>query len=361
MKYTLLLIVVFNSFHAFGQYIYKRNMYGNMEVYETFNGTDVPRGQPIASIERNLYGDFVLKTNEQNAKTNLSDPYSRKPNYESYRSTPYQRPILTDLNILNVVVPPISNNVIRNKTSYDTRFSDAKNLFEEDALRYNEQVQSFKNLFKKIIDKPKKIRDGWHEVISFSDPTVLNNVLRRLGKSTKADYELNSGYCFVQSNKVVNMVVKDKDGCEETRNLLNYEIKLSSQISNCLAVISTKDYFHDMPHEVYFVNSMIDSNEVISNPCPNGFTFTTKNIFKNLMILISNNPISNSGLEGNASPCERIFILQATNNNLQIFLEPGQYYFYAQEYDDGASNKRWKGSFSVLVNQMSGTQLVSEN
>jgi len=276
---TFLLTLIINLSFSQSSVVYKRNPFGELEVYQSQGG--LPTGSPIYKIKKNVYG--YLEVENVDASTN---PFTKKPDYANYNNfKPYQLPakeIFTTLEVLN------------KRTEYDQLITNPNTSINSTASQLLKDAQTFMqnrsviatnllNFYNSNVEFPKKLKDGWYDVTKISKYTP-NETEQRMG--FKEGNEFTIGICKVVSNRI----------SEYYENINLFDLKtgfvfqkinldVASTVNNCKSTYRTKN--ENQYNTIYFLDNILDSAKQIESPDFGYYTINTANNFNSQNLTMS--------------------------------------------------------------------------
>lgn len=274
----LLLVILGRTSFSQGSIVYKRNVFGELEVYESQGG--MPIGSPLYKIKKNVWG--YLEVENLSASTN---PFTKRPDYSGNSFNSYQLPakeIFQTLEVLNkkteydqlVKTPASSNNPGTQKL-----LSDAQTFMQNrSAIATN-----LLNFYNGNIVFPKRLKDGWYDVTKIVkfDPGQGEEAM-----GFKPGNDFTIGVCKVDNNRIVeyyeNVNIFDlKDGFVFRK----IDIDIVSPVNNCKSTYKEKNGKEYL--NVYFLDNILDSAKRIDDPQFALYTINTASNFNSKDLLLS--------------------------------------------------------------------------
>jgi hypothetical protein len=255
MKFLLTILMLMTTLIGTSQktYVYKKNYYtGQTEVFESLGG--VPIGMPILKMKINIWGYLELEDlNVQQTVKPTVNPWSRKPNLESYKFTPYMedyKGILETLQVLNDRFE--SQNVARMQTtSQNTSWqSDWLKKLAEEANNETRLAKQRQDFFKKFANPPARLEDGWHFCESYYDSDFGKLDVQ---KGTKIFYFLAK----IKNDRIDSLY----QTLTPSGNIFTkVNILQGGGVVKCESLIKTEE---GAPvYELYFLNGLLDSTSI---------------------------------------------------------------------------------------------------
>jgi hypothetical protein len=170
---TSLLALLINFGYSQSSVVYKRNAFGELEVYQSQGG--LPTGTPIYKIKRNVYG--YLEVENVDASIN---PFSKKPDYSSYNNfKPYQLPVKEIFQTLETINKRNEYDYVNtitdfsNNTKFQQELKEVQQIIEKEDL----VAKAFFKFYSSNVSFPKTLKDGWYEVVNIYDMKAVANVV----------------------------------------------------------------------------------------------------------------------------------------------------------------------------------------
>lgn len=260
---TSLLAFLLNNGFSQSSVVYKKNLFGELEVYKSQSG--LPIGPPIYKIKKNIYG--YLEIENIDVTTN---PFTKKPDYSKYNSfKPYQLPVKEIFQTLETLNKRYELDYITSNSNSNTSSNNSK--YEEELRTYLKNrsniANSFLSFYNSNISFPKKLSDGWYDVIK----------IYKLENPETSNYKY--GICKVNFNKVVeyyeNINIFDIKSGSVFQKI---KLELVSPINSCKSTFKAAD--DGKYYSLHFLDNILDSSKQISNPNYALFSIYTSNTSK---------------------------------------------------------------------------------
>lgn len=292
MRTFLTLIFITNFLICFSQnsYVYKRNAFGVLEVFQSQYG--LPMGNPLYKIKKNVFG--YLEVENLNTSQN---PYTRRPDYSSYVTQGYNLPtkqILETLETLN------------KKQEYDYVNSNAfqaQNKNNNYLEKINEEVQKVQddrnnmattllNFYSSNISFPVSFKNGWYNVVELYK---MEGIPQR---NIPAGLNYMYGVCKVADNRIVEYYQNSSNSSIKDGYVFQkIKLDLSSPVKNCKSTYKTVDGLYN---SIYFLDNLLDSSIQIENPQFSFYSIYVGSNFKEYSLLIQiwrNSTITNQDMQ----------------------------------------------------------------
>lgn len=272
--FLFLFIFQIVSVHSQTSFIYKRNVMGEIEIYQgSQNG--VIQNNPIGVFKRNSWGFLQLDLKGNNNFTQDIDPFSSRPSIKAVN--PYLAPVAQILNTTNSYFDLLKANQKRGSlqdeemTNYGNKV--IKNWYES----FQSTSRSMRSFYQGFTEKPKSITDGWHNVYIISKvDSYMKNALKN--PLSAVDSIGVSGFALVKSNKIVMFWQQEMDFAQYTVR----DIFVGGRVQDCKAVIKEGNEFK----EFLFIDYLLTEKPLDEIPKMSAVTFTFPSNKKDAYILI---------------------------------------------------------------------------
>ena len=255
---TALSLLIFKIAFTQSSVVYKRNAFGELEVYQSQGG--LPTGSALYKLKKNVWG--YLEVENLKASTN---PFTNRPDYSAYSTyNSYQLPtkeIFQTLDVLN------------KRTEYDKLIANPNTNNNSNTSELLKEAQTFMqnrsaiatsllNFYNSNVEFPKNLKDGWYEVTKITKNTQ-NEASRELGFKDGYDYTL--GVCRVANNRIAEYyeninLFEMKDGFVFQK----INVDIMSLITNCKSSYRAKN--ENEYSTIYFLDNVVDIERQIPNP-----------------------------------------------------------------------------------------------
>lgn len=253
-------------------FIYKRNYSGEIDVYSKQNG--VIQALPIGTFSRNVYGYVEFKSRETVFYKQSNEQVDLPPKIEPI--VPQFESVTSVVNTLNVYLNLIKIQSQQKKQS-EVGINNLKTLFS----KMNMDYMNLTDFYNQLSEKPKEIRNGWHNITVTSNPNEAGIIL-----NNKKMVEV--GYALVKSNKIQDIILCD---WSNGMNFSNPPIITSNSITECKSFYKRKNSASTDLCEVYFLDYLLDSNSSATVPPLGKCTFTiSPSIPKAVVGIFKQNP-----------------------------------------------------------------------
>ena len=268
--FTILALTVFQVSFSQNSFVYKRNPFGVLEVFQSQGG--LPTGAPLYKIRKNIWG--YLEVESLNAAAN---PYTRRPDYSSYITQGYNLPtkqIFETLEALNKrsEYNYITSNKFQAQYSRNSEIDKIIKDYQAMAQQSNNVATNYLNFYNSNISFPKELRNGWYDVVGITKQDGIPEA------GIKEGLSYNTGICKVVNNKIVEYYkdcqtsdVKDGNVFEK----INFD--LVSPIKDCKSTYRNSFGFY---YSLYFLDNILDSSKQTENPEFSFYSIYTSNNFK---------------------------------------------------------------------------------
>lgn len=274
--FLFLFILRIVSVHSQTSFIYKRNVMGELEIYQV-SQNGVIQNNPIGVFKRNTWGYLQLDLKGNNNFTQDIDPFSSRPNIKAVN--PYLTPVAQILNTTNSYFDLLKVNQKRGSV-YDEEMKNygnkvIKNWYES----FQATSRSMRSFYHGFTGKPKSITDGWHNVYIISKvDSYMKNALKSALSAVDSIGVL--GFALVRSNQIVTFWQQEMDYAQYT--VRDNNIFVGGKVQDCKAVIKEGNEFK----EFLFIDYLLTQKQLDEAPKMSAVTFTFPSNKKNAYILI---------------------------------------------------------------------------
>lgn len=306
-------------------YIYKRNSFGQIEVFESSNG--FPQGQKLATIKRNIYGYIEVENSKGSQNiTTTENPYSRMPTITPI--TPYLAPVVSIMNTINTFIEV--NKKVAASQNNQTLSRDGVAKYKATMEKMAQQYTQFTNFYNSVPNKPSKVKDGWHSVVIMSSSLAKDfNEINKAGGIQQIEKLIQLGYGYVVNNKLQKTI---ECSFTQTVEFVKPSILSGNAIENCKTYYKWKDS-KGVPDEVYFIDYILDETEIASLPLLGTFKFNfSDKIEEGVAAVIYNKDPAIYGENGDHYVCMKLMpkLAGGWSEELSSFISyPGTYYYIA--------------------------------
>lgn len=260
-------LLIIETTNAQNSIIYKRNpATGVLEVYESQYG--FPVGQRIGDIKQNPISGYVEITNYEKDKIKAvaESPYTRKPNYDIQKFTPFNLPYQSLIDQIETLNRRHEYQLLEREPIKQVPNSTLEEIKETFRTETN-FADNFLNFYNSLSTFPLKLKDGFYNTAEISDSYM--NPLTKLSNRTYV-----TGIAKVFDGKLVeyygNIYL---DNFSTTTNVYRkYNLAAPIEIKNC------KSLFYEPGgtlNQIYFLENLITSNNQIPDPNFGFYTFYT--------------------------------------------------------------------------------------
>jgi hypothetical protein len=262
-KLILLLIASFITNALFSQqgYIYKRNAFGTIDIYQSSYGTD--QGAPIGTIKKNAFGYIEVETKEQKNFTQTVDPYSYRPQLVPLK--PFLAPVSEIINTTNTYYQVLNQQKEIQEKRENANIKKGAEYLNSMFKPFQSKAKSLKTFLNSYTNRPDTVRQGWHNVLIISK---MSDAFKNTFPQAYQDIDSIGvlGYALVEGNKIQHMLEQILDTKQYIVHSGNF---VTGTINRCQTFLKEGDNII----EVLFIDYAIDPQPLKTRPHFGGAVF----------------------------------------------------------------------------------------